>query len=79
MTVTVPDYFLGEPMQPSDFVVPKSTDDPQPSEEQMKENFGKLGKWASEGHSPNETYPRTKQVIEALSKDGAKCGLVGFC
>ncbi|PWN27527.1 hypothetical protein BDZ90DRAFT_279860 [Jaminaea rosea] len=78
MTVTVPDVFLGEPMSVNDFVVNKSTDEPAPSDEQMQKNMGKLMEWAGSGHSPNETYPRAKQVIEALSGEG-KVQAVGFC
>jgi len=59
-------------------VFPKHTDEGTPSDEQMGANMENMTKWVQKGHSPNETYPILKKVIEAVKGDGP-VGVVGFC
>lgn len=44
----------------------------------MQKNMSNMMAWAGAGHSPNETYPVTKNVIDAVKGDGP-VGIVGFC
>lgn len=57
---------------------PAHTEDGPPSDEQMQKNMGNMGAWVGKGHSPNETYPLTKKVIDAVKAHGP-VGIVGFC
>lgn len=61
-----------------EFVFPKHTDEGTPSDEQMGANMQNMTQWVQKGHSPNETYPILKKVIEAVKGDGP-VGVVGFC
>lgn len=65
-------------MTHQEFVLPVHTEEGPPSGEQMGKNVENMNNWAAQGNSPNETYPLTKQVIDALKSKG-KVGIVGFC
>ncbi|CAO1614845.1 unnamed protein product [Sympodiomycopsis kandeliae] len=63
-------------MRPEEFVFPKHSGDGLPPDEQMQKNMGNMGAWVGKGHSPNETYPMVKKVIDAVK---GPVGIVGFC
>ena len=77
-TVVVPDYFEGEPMKPEEFVLPSHSSEGPPSDDQMGKNMQNMTNWVQKGHSPNETFPLTKKVIDAVKSEGP-VGIVGFC
>lgn len=68
--VVVPDVFEGEPMKPEEFVLPKHTSEGAPADDQMQQNMSNMTAWVQKGHSPNESFPLTKKVIDAVKSEG---------
>lgn len=77
-TVVVPDIFEGDPMKTGDFVFPKNSKAEKPTDEQMGQNMSNMMAWVQKGHSPNESYPLIKKVIQSVSERGP-VGIVGHC
>jgi len=76
--VIVPDLFLGDPIKPSDFFLPKHSAEGPPSQDVQDKNMAAMGEWVGRDHSPDHTFPLLQKVFDEVFKDGP-VGIAGYC